>query len=213
MKAGSHAPIGVASSGRIIVIGSSTGGVDALLEVLSDFPSDCPPIVVVQHTGFGYGEGLVQLFQRNLPMQVELASDGLPVQPGRVVVVAGMRAHARVDPGHRPRISLCDSEPVNGHRPSVDVLFDSVVPVAPLVSAALLTGMGRDGAAGLLRLKQAGAFTVAQNRETSTVYGMPRAAVELGAACLELPLSEIAAALMRGRPRARGLHGMVCHEA
>lgn len=192
-----RSPAGVPRSDRFILLGASTGGVDALLTVLSHFPSDCPPTFIVQHTGGGFGDSLTRLLDRQCAATVRAARDGDTVRPGEVVIAAGSRAHLMLGGGHPMRIVLRSGEPVSGHMPSVDVLFSSAVPGAGRAVAALLTGMGRDGAQGLKELRDAGATTFAQDEATSIVYGMPRAAVQLGAAQSCLPLAEIGPAVLR----------------
>ncbi|MBY6002456.1 chemotaxis protein CheB [Salipiger bermudensis] len=178
-------------SNRFILIGASTGGVDALLTVLSNFPADCPPTFIVQHTGGGFGESLTRLLDRQCRAQVRPARDGDQVTHGEIVLAAGSRAHMRLAGGKPMRITLQAGGPISGHMPSVDAMFQSAVPGAKRAVAALLTGMGRDGAAGLKALREAGATTFAQDEATSTVYGMPRAAMEIGAAQRALPLPRI----------------------
>ena len=186
-----------AASGRLILIGSSTGGVDALLTVLSSFPADCPPTLIVQHTGGGFGKSLVRLLDRQCAARVELATHGAPVSDGLVLVAAGTKAHLTVSAGASLRAELHPGAPISGHMPSVDALFQSAAPHAPRVAAAILTGMGRDGATGLKALRDAGASTIAQDEATSVVFGMPRAAIELGAAQNCLPLQSIGPALLK----------------
>jgi two-component system chemotaxis response regulator CheB len=184
---------------RLILIGASTGGVDALLSVLSGFPPDCPATLIVQHTGAGFGASLVGLLNRQCRPTVIAATDGARVARGQIIVAAGMRAHMRLPPGRDGApmtIRLSAEGPVGGHIPSVDVLFHSALPRARRVVAALLTGMGRDGADGLLALRQAGAATLAQDAATCVVYGMPRAAAEMGAAAHILPLNKIGPTLL-----------------
>ena len=183
-------------SDRIILIGASTGGIDALLGILASFPADCPPTVIVQHTGAAFSDSLIRLFARCAAARVVAAAPGLSLGPGMIMVGAGCAGHLRLDPARPFRSDLSPGAPVSGHLPSIDVLFRSAVPFGPSVAAALLTGMGRDGAKGLLDLRQAGAITFAQDEASSTVYGMPRAAAEIGAACETLPLAQIAAALL-----------------
>ncbi|EPX85360.1 chemotaxis protein CheB [Salipiger mucosus] len=184
-------------NGRFILIGASTGGVDALLRILAAFPSDCPPTFIVQHTGGGFGESLARLLDRQCAARVRRAVDRDQVHPGEIVIAAGSRAHLILKGGRPLRTELVGSEPVSGHMPSVDCLFESAVPGAPRAAAALLTGMGRDGAAGMKRLRDAGATTIAQDEASSVVFGMPRAAIDLGAAQSCLPLDQIGPALLR----------------
>ncbi|MFW2545587.1 CheB methylesterase domain-containing protein [Primorskyibacter sp. 2E107] len=181
---------------KVILIGSSTGGVDALISILSAFPVDCPPTVIVQHTGAGFGESLASLLDRQCSARVTLSAGRQVLQRGTILIGAGTKTHLVLETGDK--IYACPQEgtPVSGHLPSVDVMFESAVGLAPRVSAALLTGMGRDGASGLRKLKDAGAHTIAQDEATSVVFGMPRAAVELDAAHAVLPLNRIGTALL-----------------
>lgn len=181
---------------RFILIGSSTGGIDALLRVLSVFPADCPPTAIVQHTGSAFSDSLIRLLDRCCAAKVVPAQTGVAMQPGIIVVGAGCGGHLRLQPGTPPKAQVTPGDPVSGHLPSVDELFRSARGFARSVTAALLTGMGRDGAQGMLELRQAGASTIAQDEATSVVYGMPRAAWEIGAAQLRLPLDRIGAELL-----------------
>lgn len=193
---------------RVVLIGASTGGVDALLTVLAGFPLTAPPIAVVQHTGHGFSDSLIRLLDRRASVEVRAAQDGMMLEPGTVCIAAGTARHLRLAgrPGRQLRATLTVGEPVSGHLPSVDALFSSAIPFAQSVIAVLLTGMGRDGAAGMLALRQAGATTIAQDEATSVVYGMPRAAWETGAAGQRLPLDRIAPEILRlsARDVARG---------
>lgn len=187
---------------KVILIGSSTGGIDALLAVLSHFPPDCPPTVIVQHTGAGFGTSLANLLNRQCRARVTLAEGEHTLGRGQILIAAGLRAHVELKPRKPIRTEQLDGAPISGHLPSVDALFHSAVPLGSRVVAALLTGMGRDGAEGLKALRNAGARTFAQDEATSVVYGMPKAAQELGAADKSLPLGEIGPALLaaaRGR--------------
>ncbi|MEI6097334.1 MAG: chemotaxis protein CheB [Alphaproteobacteria bacterium] len=184
-------------AGRLILIGSSTGGVDALLTVLSQMPSACPPIALVQHTGQGFSESLIRLLDRRCKVKVEAATTGMELRPGHVCVAAGSPGHLRLRPGNPIKVSLEAGPLISGHLPSVDALFRSAVPFAAQVVAVLLTGMGRDGAEGLLELRRAGAVTIGQNEATSVVYGMPRAAWELGAVQHQVGLGDVAATIQR----------------
>jgi two-component system chemotaxis response regulator CheB len=196
---------------RLILIGASTGGVDALLNVLSALPANAPPVAVVQHTGQGFSDSLIRLLDRRATVEVQGAVDGLILAPGRVCVAAGTAGHLRIG-GHPERMLravIAPGPPVSGHTPSVDELFHSAVSFATKVVAVLLTGMGRDGAAGMLALRRAGAETIAQDEASSVVYGMPRAAWESGAAASRLSLNEIAPALLRlcsHDPEHRAMH-------
>lgn len=180
---------------RLVAIGASTGGPQALAKVLSALPRDFPlPIVVVQHVDAEFVPGLVRWLGDQVGRTVRLAEPG-PLRPGEVLV-AGHNRHLVVDAAGR--LAYRDEPSELAHRPSVDVLFQSLAERGAAGGvAALLTGMGRDGAAGLLALRQAGWCTIAQDRGSSVVWGMPGAAVQLGAACEVLPLEEIAARIAR----------------
>lgn len=182
---------------RLVLIGASTGGVDALLSVLSAFPPDCPPTAVVQHTGRSFSESLIRLLDRRCKAMVLPARSGLILRPGTICVAAGTEGHLRLSAGDSLRCMVTPGPAVSGHMPSVDELFRSALPMASRVVAALLTGMGRDGAAGLLDLRRAGATTLAQDEGSSVVYGMPGAAWDMGAVQQRLPLPRIGAEILR----------------
>lgn len=184
-------PLGRIRPDRFILIGASTGGIDALLRLLSVFPADCPPTAIVQHTGATFSDSLIRLLARSCAAKVLPAQTGVPLAQGHVIIGAGCGGHMRIGPGSPPRVQVASGAPVSGHLPSVDELFRSALPIAPKVTAALLTGMGRDGAQGMLELRRAGAGTIAQDEASSVVYGMPRAAWEIGAAEIRLPLMQI----------------------
>lgn len=185
------------TSDKIVLIGASTGGIDALLSVLSHFPADCPPTAIVQHTGKSFSDSLIRLLDRRCAATVRAAEHGLLLQPGVICVAGGSEGHLRLGSSATLRTTLTPGPAVSGHTPSVDELFHSAVPSASKVVAALLTGMGRDGAAGLLALRNAGATTIGQDAPSSVVYGMPRAAWEIGAVQQQLPLSSIGPAILR----------------
>lgn len=181
---------------KLILIGASTGGVDALIEILSTFPESCPPTLVVQHTGNGFGMSLATLLNRQCAPVIVVAEEGMYIESGKVIIGAGIKFHLTIDKYNHLAIKLEDSIEVNGHKPAIDSLFTSATPVASNTVAAVLTGMGRDGAKGLAALRQAGAFTIAQDCETSVVAGMPRAAAEMGGAQQVLPLNKIGPVLL-----------------
>jgi chemotaxis response regulator CheB len=201
---------GQGSFPRIIVIGASTGGVEALYQLLSGIPPDCPPIFVVQHIRAGYVESLVAGLNRTCAAEVVQASDRQIARPGRICIAPAGDLHLVLTPNPEPMSRLVEGPPLQGHRPAVDRLFTSAAQLDPPPVAALLTGMGRDGAEGMLRIRQAGGHTIAQDEQTAVVYGMPRAARELNAASQILPLKSIAAAMLRGagytQPRSRDRH-------
>ncbi|MDJ0820458.1 MAG: CheB methylesterase domain-containing protein [Paracoccaceae bacterium] len=181
---------------KVILIGASTGGVEALLTVLSHFPSQCPPTLVVQHTGAGFGQSLVRLLDRQCAPDIVLAGPRNPVTAGKIIVAAGTGAHLTLQNPAAPFAALVDGEAVSGHKPSVDALFHSAVPIARNIVAAVLTGMGRDGAEGLKALCDKGAATFVQDEASSVVYGMPRAAMLAGGAKSSLALDALGPALL-----------------
>ena len=189
-------PVRATCAAELIAIGASTGGVETITELLSTFPATIPAVVIVQHMPEAFVPRFAARLRSTLPFAVEPAADGRPLTPGRVLIAPGNR-HLLVVRGAGGGLEtrLSDGPPVSGHRPSVDALFTSVAEARPKAVGVLLTGMGRDGAAGLLRMREAGALTIAQDEQTSTVFGMPRAAQELNAAKLVLPLPRIAAAI------------------
>ena len=179
----------------IVAIGASTGGPPALATILSELPSDLPAsVLVVQHMAEGFVEGLARWLDGVCPMPVVVAVDGERLQPGQVYL-APANQNMIVRPGYR--VGLTDPPPGQYHVPGVDVTFRSVAQVSGQYSvAALLTGMGRDGAAGLKVLRDIGAFTIGQDESTSVVWGMPAAAQEVDAVDLELPLPSISQAIV-----------------
>ncbi|MCV6612553.1 MAG: chemotaxis response regulator protein-glutamate methylesterase [Amphritea sp.] len=182
---------------RVIAIGASTGGTEALREVLSTFPEYCSPVVISQHIPEAFSAPFARRLDLNSKLSVKQAEDGDVLKPGCAYLAPGdQHLKLRWD-GASLRCILTQSEKVNRHRPSVDVMFDSVAKeVGKKALGVLLTGMGNDGARGLLHLQEAGAPTIAQDEKTSVVWGMPGEAVKLGAADHVLPLNQITARVM-----------------
>ncbi|KZX54903.1 chemotaxis response regulator protein-glutamate methylesterase [Halioglobus sp. HI00S01] len=182
---------------RLIAIGASTGGTEAIREVLMGLPSDAPGIVIAQHIPPGFSAAFAERLDRITQLSVKEAEDGDQVLPGHAFVAPGDRHLRLTRSGARYLCLLDDSEPVNRHKPSVDVLFRSVLAaVGDNAVAAILTGMGGDGASAMCALKDQHVHTIAQDEETSVVWGMPGETVRLGGACETLPLGQIAAALL-----------------
>jgi two-component system chemotaxis response regulator CheB len=179
---------------RLIAIATSTGGPAALQRILGDLPGDLPvPVLVVQHIAKGFTEGLAEWLGAASALKVKLAEEGEALAP-RTVFLAPDDRHLGV--GSDARVQVLDSLPVEGFRPSATVLFESAARhYGARVAAVILTGMGRDGVAGLEHVRAAGGHVIAQDQATSVVYGMPRAAVEAGVADVVLPLGAIAARL------------------
>lgn len=181
---------------RIIAIGASTGGTEAIKEVLMGLPADTPGVVITQHIPKAFSTAFARRMDSCCPMSVCEAEDGQQVLPGHVYIAPGDRHLLLVRSGARYVCRLDDGVAVNRHKPSVDVLFRSVAQQAgPNAIGVLLTGMGKDGAIGLREMREAGSPTLAQDEESSVVWGMPGEAVALGAAMEVLPLSRMAARL------------------
>jgi two-component system chemotaxis response regulator CheB len=192
----------VATRPEVVVIGASTGGVEALHTLLADFPADCPPTMIVQHINGCFAGAIAQSLDRAVRPRVMLAETDMPLEQGTVLLAPGNERHLQVASAGalRLRCVLREGDPVAGHRPSVDRLFASLAATlgaqrGPRALGILLTGMGQDGAQGMAQLASIGARTIAQDQASCVVFGMPRAAIELGAAGEVLPLSRIAPAI------------------
>lgn len=183
---------------KVVAIGSSTGGVEALITVLQTFPRNCPPTVITQHMPPTFTKSFAERLNRLCAPVVEEVADGARLEIGKIYLAPGGDRHLEVVNPSAPSCRLAERDPVNGHRPSVDVLFDSVAQVAGRNAVGvILTGMGRDGASGLLNMRKAGARTIGQNERTCVVYGMPRVAQEIGAVELQLPLGSIGEEILK----------------
>jgi two-component system chemotaxis response regulator CheB len=183
---------------RVVVLGTSTGGTKALEIVLPELPGAIPGMVIVQHMPEHFTAAFAQRLDDMCQVHVVEAADGAEVTPGRVLIAPGGRHTELVRCGTGYRVRVFDAPPVNRHRPSVDVLFRSAARAAgPSAIGVIMTGMGDDGARGLLEMRQAGAFTVAQDAATCVVHGMPHEAVQLGAVQREAPLTHIAEMIHR----------------
>ncbi|MEZ2222524.1 protein-glutamate O-methylesterase CheB [Rhizobium sp. RCC_161_2] len=200
--AASHAPPPAVADFRvgrkIVAIGSSTGGVEALIAVLQKFPANCPPTVITQHMPPSFTRSFAERLNRLCAPVVQEATDGARLEIGKIYLAPGGERHLQVASASAPHCRLVEGGPVNGHRPSVDALFDSVAELAGRNAVGvILTGMGRDGAAGLLKMRHAGARTIGQNEKTCVVYGMPRVAFELGAVEQQFPLNAIGEEILK----------------
>lgn len=192
------APLEHTPDDRLIAIGSSTGGVEALITVLTRFPANCPPTVITQHMPATFTRSFSERLDRLCAPKVAEAHDGAVLENGRIYIAPGGEKHLEVGGSGTLRCRLSDGAAVNGHRPSVDVLFRSVAKAAGRRAVgAILTGMGRDGAEGLLAMRRAGGRTFGQDEASSVVYGMPKAAFEIGAVERQAPLDRIAAELLK----------------
>ena len=182
--------------GRIIAIGSSTGGVEALISILSHFPVNCPPTLITQHMPSSFTKSFAARLDKLCAPTVTEATDGVPILRGHIYLAPG-DAHLEMVYAKELCCRLSGAPPVNGHRPSVDVMFSSVLrTVGKKAIGVILTGMGRDGAEGLLALRQAGGETIGQDEASCVVYGMPKVAFEIGAVARQLPLDKIAPYLL-----------------
>ncbi|MEZ1728157.1 protein-glutamate methylesterase/protein-glutamine glutaminase [Pseudomonas aeruginosa] len=190
------------STEKIIALGASTGGTEALKEVLLGLPAHSPGVVITQHMPPGFTRSFAERLDRLTRLSVSEARDGDRILPGHALVAPGDHHMEVQRSGANYVVRLNRQAQVNGHRPAVDVMFESLARCAGRnLLAGLLTGMGKDGARGLLAIRQAGGYTLAQDEATCVVYGMPREAVELGAAENVLPLERIAAALLQQAAR------------
>lgn len=179
---------------RVIAIGASTGGTEATAALLSEFGPDLPGVVITQHMPAGFTEMYANRLNNMCRVQVKEAKSGDMVLPGQVLIAPGGDAHMQlVQMNGGYQVVIRTGAKVNGHRPSVDVLFESVAKVAGKNAIGIiLTGMGGDGAKGLLSMRRAGARTIGQDESTSVVYGMPKVAYELGAVEYQEKLQDIA---------------------
>lgn len=182
-----------AATDQVIAIGASTGGTSALHSVLGALPTDCPGVVVVQHMPAGFTAAFAKRLNETCELEVKEAADGDRVHSGRALIARGDE-HVVLKAGQGGYyVQLLSGPAVSRHRPSVDVLFRSVASVAGAkATGVLLTGMGEDGAAGLLEMRLAGARTIAQDEASSVVFGMPREAIARGAVQVVAPLANIA---------------------
>ena len=177
----------------VVAIGSSTGGTEAVKEVLMALPASCPGIVVAQHIPVSFSGSFAKRLNACCALRVAEARDGDQILPGHAFIAPGDKHLVVERTGARYICRLRDSPEVNRHKPSVEVLFKSVAKsVGPNAMGIMLTGMGADGAKGMLEMKESGAFNVAQDEKTSVVWGMPGSAVKLGAVDKVIPLEKIA---------------------
>ena len=192
-----HKPLtvdaGLSTAGRIVAIGASTGGVEALQQVIVRLPAGAPAILVTQHMPAGFTSSFARRLDSQCAVTVLEATDGRRIVPGHVYIAPGARHLELVRTGAHYACRLHDGPPVSGHRPSVDVLFQSVAAAAGRNAVGMiLTGMGRDGADGLLAMRKAGARTYGQSEASCLIYGMPKAAMQAGSVETELPLDRLA---------------------
>lgn len=182
----------------VIAIGASTGGTEAILAVVRDLPATTPGIVIVQHMPAGFTKMYAERLDKHCKMRVKEAEDGDRVQQGQIIIGAG-EFHLRLAKDIKGYyVTSQRGEKVSGHCPSVDVLYESVAQTAKNRAAGIiLTGMGADGAKGLLSMRKAGAYTLGQDQASCVVYGMPMVAFNIGGVCRQAPLNELANELTR----------------
>jgi two-component system chemotaxis response regulator CheB len=199
---------GITGTEKLVFIGASTGGTEAIRDLLMSFPPDYPGTLVTLHMPPGFTQRYAERLDKSCRITVREAKDGEPVLPGHAYVAPGDH-HLRIArSGSDYLLRVSQDEPVNRHRPSVDVLFGSAARLAgPNAIGVLLTGMGKDGARALLEMRQAGAWTIAQDEASCVVFGMPREAIALGAAHEVLPLERIAESISQ-RLTAAGPRGV-----
>lgn len=195
-KPNSLAFAGCKRKNHIVAIGASTGGTEAIKHILTALPSNCPPIVITLHIPKTFSAHFAQRMNKICSMDVQEAKHGQKIKEGNVYIAPGDK-HLKVETKSGALFCVLDDSPeVNRHKPAVDVLFNSLVPIAENAQAILLTGMGQDGAKGLLSLKENRAITTIQTKETSLIWGMPGAAFKLNAHIKQTDLSDIASQVL-----------------
>lgn len=183
----------------VIAIGASTGGTEATLDVMRQLPADIPGIVITQHMPKGFTQMYAERLNRLCQMQVKEAEDGDVIKRGLALLAPGGDLQMKVvKDGAIYKVRCVPGEKVNGHRPSVDVLFDSTAQIVGKNAVGIiLTGMGQDGAEGLLKMRKAGAYTIGQDKDSCVVYGMPMVAYKIGAVCAQASCLAIPGVLMK----------------
>ena len=181
----------------IIGLGASTGGTEATLAVLEKLPANIPGIVITQHMPEGFTEMYAQRLNRICSMEVREAKNGDEIHPGLALIAPGGKQMEVVRSGRSYMVQVHPGAKVSGHCPSVDVLFSSIAKNVLINKVGIImTGMGRDGADGLLSMRQSGAFTIGQDKESCVVYGMPMVAYNIGAVCTQASCDNIPSVLM-----------------
>ena len=183
---------------KIIAIGASTGGTEAIYEVIRGFPANCPPTLIVQHMPPVFTKMYADRMNASCTVNVYEAKNGDWLSPGTVLIAPGEHHMKLVKRGNRYKVEIYRGDKVNGHRPSVDVMFESVARIAgDKAVGIILTGMGRDGAKGLLQMRESGARTIGQSQDTCVVYGMPKAAYDIGAVECQVALDSISSRVLQ----------------
>lgn len=186
------------ASNTLIAIGASTGGTEATLQVLKGLPADTPGIVVTQHMPEGFTKMYADRLNNLCPMHVKEAKSGDIIERGQVLIAPGDLQMKVVRIGSKYSVNCFYGEKISGHRPSVDVLFQSAAQAAGARAVGIImTGMGRDGAQGLLEMKKRGAYTIGQDEESCVVYGMPMVAYNIGAVTVQASCTNISGVLLK----------------
>jgi two-component system chemotaxis response regulator CheB len=187
---------GIKERNHLVAIGASTGGTDAIRKILITLPENAPAIVITQHIPKAFSARFAERLNNSCKVEVHEASHGQKIKQGHVYIAPGDKHLEIVDKSGTLFCTLTDAAEVNRHKPAVDVLFDSLLSLAPNIQAVLLTGMGQDGAEAMLRLKQNGARTIIQDKASSLIWGMPGKAFDISAQTQQTPLMEIAQDLL-----------------
>ena len=189
---------GLAMDRVLVGLGASTGGTEATLEVMRRLPADIPPMVIVQHMPKGFTQMYADRLNRICKMEVREAKNGDELHRGLALVAPADLQCRVVRIGEKYTVSCTQGEKVSGHRPSVDAMFHSMAEVVRCkMVGIIMTGMGQDGAAGLLEMRKKGAYTIGQDKESSVVYGMPMVANDIGAVCIQASCDNVANVLLR----------------
>ncbi|MFP4662118.1 MAG: chemotaxis response regulator protein-glutamate methylesterase [Halanaerobiales bacterium] len=182
----------IKTSNKIIAIGSSTGGTEAIKQILTALPANMPPILIVQHMPQHFTRSFADRLNQICELEVKEAINGEIASPGKALIAPGNQHMVLKRSGAVYTVDIQGGPLVYHQRPSVEVMFNSVAKYAgPNAVGIILTGMGKDGALGLLEMRKSGAYTIGQNEESCVVYGMPKEAVEVGAVCIEIDLDKI----------------------
>ena len=177
---------------KIILIGASTGGTEAIIKILKELPENFSPILIAQHMPSGFTKMYAERLDKICKMEVREALDGDRIKQGSVLIAPGDKHMVLKKDDKGFYVSCRKGEKINGHCPSIDLLFNSAAEIAGKKSVGIiLTGMGKDGAEGLLNMKKAGAYTIGQDESTSVVYGMPMVAFNMGAVMVQAPIEDI----------------------
>lgn len=183
-------------NGSICAIGASMGGIDALTEILGDWPSEGPPTVIALQTEPALADAFINRLSREVSCKVSAAADGAALLPGTIHIAADPEKHVIVEPGQPPKIRLMTREPVDGARPSATLLFGTIARAGAPAVGAVITGMGSDGAKGLKLMRDAGCRTLAQDPASATIGEMPAAAIAAGGVEQNLPLDQLGPAIV-----------------